>query len=78
MSWNTLPPDIPTDREIIRIARDTLTDAELEVWLAKHVAGKGRRAGSLALGITEDAWRYRLAQADRKIQAHLTHAKEAA
>lgn len=67
-----------TDREIIRIARDTLTDHELEVWLAKHIAERGRRSGSLALGITEDAWRYRLAKADRKISAHIAHAKEAA
>ncbi len=67
-----------TDREIIRIARDTLTDQELEVWLAKHIAGKGRRSGSLALGISEEAWRYRLAQAERKIRTHIDHTKEAA
>lgn len=67
-----------TDREIIRIARDILTDQELEVWLAKHIAGKGRRSGSLALGISEDAWRYRLAQAERKIGAYIIIHKEAA
>lgn len=55
------------DRELIRIARDVLTAAELHVWITKHVAGKGRRSGSVALGITEDAWRYRLARSEAKI-----------
>lgn len=60
-----------TDREIIQLARNILTRPELDVWLSKHIAGKGRRAGSLALNITEDAWRYRLNQADRKITTAL-------
>lgn len=58
-------------RQLIQIATQTLTPHELEVWLTKHVGGKGRRAGSLALGITEDAWRYRLQRADTKILAHI-------
>jgi hypothetical protein len=57
------------DRARIHQARHTLTSNEFNVWLTKHVAGKGRRSGSLALGITEDAWRYRLQQAERKLDA---------
>lgn len=52
-------------------AREILTPDEFSVWLTKHIAGKGRRTGSLALGITEDAWRYRLQQADIKIAREL-------
>lgn len=44
-----------------------LTAAELNVWITKHVGGRGRRSGSLALGITEDAWRYRLRRAELKL-----------
>lgn len=53
----------------IRHARSILTGPEFDVWLTKTIAGKGRRSGSLTLGITEDAWRYRLDQAIRKINA---------
>lgn len=66
MSWNALPPGTPT-RDQIAVARKLLSADEFSVWLTKNVAGKGRRAGSLALGITEDAWRYRLDQANRKL-----------
>jgi hypothetical protein len=62
---------VTTDRNLIRTARENLTDPELDVWLAKHIHGYGRRAGSLALGITEEAWRYRLTSADRKVAAAL-------
>lgn len=62
------------DRELILLARNILTIDEFAVWLTKHIAGKGRRAGSLALGITEDAWRYRLANAERKIADALKEA----
>lgn len=61
MNWDTLTPDL------IALAKRTLTADEFSVWLTKYVAGKGRRSGSLTLGITEDAWRYRLHQADRKM-----------
>lgn len=57
-----------TDRELLRLATKTLTDAELDVWLTKHVTGLGRRAGSLALGITEEAFRYRLHNATQKLK----------
>lgn len=57
----------PTQKELIRIARIELSGPEFDVWLTKTIAGKGRRAGSLLLGITEDAWRYRYDQAVRKI-----------
>lgn len=62
------------DREMILRARAILTPAEFSVWLTKHVAGKGRRAGSVSLGITEDAWRYRLDQAHRKLESDYTEA----
>ena len=57
-------------RDIIITARTILTPKEFAVWLTKHIAGKGRRSGSLSLGITEDAWRYRLQQADTKLARH--------
>lgn len=69
MSWETLEP-----AEAISLARQILTHEEFSVWLTKHIAGKGRRSGSLTLGITEDAWRYRLQQADRKIARHTKEA----
>lgn len=61
----------PTTAELIRIARIELSGPEFDVWLTKTITGKGRRAGSLTLGITEDAWRYRYDQAIRKIHAAL-------
>jgi hypothetical protein len=73
MSWQEISP---TNRElasedVTKIACELLTQEELEVWLTKHIAGKGRRSGSLALGITEDAWRYRIQKADLKILNHI-------
>lgn len=67
-----------SDRHLIRIARDTLAEPELDVWLSKHVHGYGRRAGSLALGITEEAWRYRLLNADRRVRVALDQEDTAA
>ena len=55
------------DRELLALARQTLTDVEYSVWFAKHYQALGRRSGSLTLGITEEAWRYRLTTATRKI-----------
>lgn len=60
-----------TDRQLIRLALDTLTPDEFDVWITKRYAGKGRRTGSLALEISEDAWRHRLQQADRKMNTAL-------
>jgi hypothetical protein len=60
---------VSVDRDLIALARDTLTRDEFDVWISKNVVGYGRRAGSLALGITEEAWRYRLNAATRKVQA---------
>jgi hypothetical protein len=54
-----------------------VTTPELHVLLL-HEAGYGRRAGSLVLGISEDAWRWRLANARRKITAHHSQQEEAA
>lgn len=67
-----------TTRELIQIAREHLTPDEFNVWITKHIAGRGRRAGSLALGITEDAWRYRLTRAELKLQTALERKAEAA
>ena len=64
-----------TDRELIRLARDTLTRAEFDVWLSKRM-GYGRRAGSLRLCITEDAWRHRLRIATVKVEAALAALEE--
>lgn len=61
-----------TDRELIRLATRELPPELLAVWLAKHIAGKGRRAGSLTLGITEDAWRYRLQRAEQQLERAIT------
>lgn len=60
-----------TDRQLLKLARDTLTHDEFTVWFAKHYANRGRRSGSLALGITEDAWRYRLRRAEHKLAPHI-------
>lgn len=60
-----------TDRDLIRIARTELSGPEFDVWLTKTIAGKGRRSGSLALGISEDAWRYRYRRATLKMQIAL-------
>jgi len=72
MSWNDLPAR--SDRKTIELARTILTPSEFDVWLTKHIAGKGRRSGSITLGITEDAWRYRLQRADTKLARHLEEA----
>lgn len=69
MSANTHDP-----KGLITVAREILSPDEFSVWLTKHIAGKGRRTGSITLGITEDAWRYRLQQADRKLERHLEEA----
>lgn len=60
-----------TDRKLLQLARFTLTEPEFRVWFAKHYNGNGRRSGSLALGISEDAWRYRLALAEEKMAPHI-------
>lgn len=57
--------------------KEILTERELDVFHAS-AAGYGRRAGSEALGISEDAWRWRLAQARRKIAQHTREQEEAA
>lgn len=59
------------DRDLLHHARKELTHNEFKVWFAKHYAGHGRRSGSLALGITEDAWRHRLRTAEAKLAPHL-------
>ena len=50
------------------IAKSVCTNNELDV-LHTHAAGFGRRSGSRLLNISEDAWRWRLNSAFRKIQA---------
>lgn len=63
------------DRALLELARESLPDGEFSVWFAKHYRGLGRRAGSLALGISEEAWRYRLAVATRKLEAAVSSRK---
>jgi DNA-directed RNA polymerase specialized sigma24 family protein len=53
-----------TLKEQLRLATQHLDPQALEVWIAKHLHGYGRRAGSLALGITEEQFRHRLHRAD--------------
>lgn len=61
MTWDALPP------EIRRAAKARCSAEEYDVLrLAAH--GYGRRAGARALGITEDAWRWRYDSACRKIR----------
>lgn len=67
-----------TDKQLIRLALDTLTTQEFDVWITKHYGQKGRQQGSLALGITQDAWRYRLDQAHRKMNVALERKDTAA
>jgi DNA-binding CsgD family transcriptional regulator len=50
------------------IAETVCTQAEIEVLILK-IRGLGRRAGSRMLGISESAWRYRMENALRKINA---------
>jgi hypothetical protein len=55
------------DRRLFKIATTVLTDGEFDVLISKHVHGHGRRTGSRLLRISEDAWRHRLASAERKL-----------
>lgn len=55
------------DRRLFKIATTILTDDEFDVLISKHVLGLGRRTGSRLLRISEDAWRHRLAAAERKL-----------
>lgn len=55
------------DRLLFKIATVVLTDGEFDVLVSKHVHGHGRRVGSRLLHISEDAWRHRLAAAERKL-----------
>lgn len=64
---------LPPRDDLARI----VAPAELHVLLL-HSAGVGRRSGSILLGISEDAWRWRLASARRKITAHHSRQEEAA
>lgn len=58
-------------RQLLETARRELTGPQFDVWFAKHYHGYGRRAGSLALGISEEQFRYRLRRADLKMRPHL-------
>jgi DNA-directed RNA polymerase specialized sigma24 family protein len=62
------------DRQLLELAQKTLTADEYRVWFAKHYQGYGRRAGSLALGVTEDQFRNRLHTATRKLRKALEEA----
>ncbi len=60
-----------TDRQLLLLARQHLTDPEFQVWFAKHYNGNGRRSGSLALNITPETFRHRLRSAEQKLATHL-------
>ncbi len=59
------------NRDYIRLAAQHLNDEELRVWIAHYLEGYGRRTGALMLDISEDTWRTRLTNANRKLAAHL-------
>ena len=64
MTWNDEPVEFRTTAEQL------CTPQELAVLkLISH--GYGRRRGSLVLGITPEAWRWRADNAIRKINTHL-------
>lgn len=67
-----------TDRELIRTAARLLDIDDFAVWLSRHVQQLGRTAGAHQLGITEEAWRYRLSRAERLIENHLARKEDAA
>lgn len=67
-----------TDRELIRLAAKTLEPHLFVVWLQKHYQGVGRHTGSKFLGITQDAWRYRLDKAERTITTAIAARKDTA
>lgn len=58
-------------REQLALATEHLDADDLAVWIAKHAHGYGRRAGALALNLTEEQFRYRLARADRTMKTIL-------
>jgi DNA-binding CsgD family transcriptional regulator len=64
------------DRELRTTLERILTPAELDV-VKLRAANYGRRRGSLALGISEEAWRYRWRNVIRKLDA-LPSGEEAA
>jgi len=53
------------------VARRELADDEYPVWFLKHYAGMGRRQGASIIGISAEQFRYRLAKAERKMDAVL-------
>lgn len=55
------------DRPLLEVARAVLSDAEWDVYMTNIVLGYGRHAGSERLGISESAYRHRLAAAKRKL-----------
>lgn len=65
-----------TDRDLIRLAAQTLHPDLLAVWLQKHIQGTGRYAGSRFLGIKSSTWRWRLEQADAIMTEALEQRKE--
>ena len=56
-----------SDRELITLAKDALSEFEFKVWFAKHYRHLGRRQGSVTLRISESQWRDRLTAAERKM-----------
>jgi hypothetical protein len=56
-----------SDRELIALAKETLSELEFGVWFAKYYRHLGRRQGSVTLRMSENQWRDRLTAADRKM-----------
>lgn len=55
------------DRPLLEVARSVLTDGEWDVYMTNIVLGYGRHTGAERLGISESAYRHRLATAKRKL-----------
>lgn len=55
-------------RATIRTAARLLDLEDFAVWTQKHIRSLGRRAGAKELGISEEAWRWRLNRAERIIR----------
>ena len=61
-----------TDRQLLQLARQTLTVTEFDIWFAKHYQNLGRRTGSHTLHISQEQWRYRLHTAETKLAQAIT------
>jgi len=60
------------DRQLLHLARQTLTVTEFDIWFTKHYRNLGRRTGSHELHISQEQWRHRLHTAETKLAQAIT------